>query len=524
MPCRFAACLLLALALPCLASARGLPPIDGDRGDGANATGTRLLRAVASDYADGVEALAGPQRPSARHVSNALASQSGDTAALRDASDYLWQWGQFLDHDLDLTESAHPLEPADIPVPTGDPDFDPFHQGDRVIPLFRSVYDQDTGAVAGTPRQQVNQITGWMDASMVYGSDRVRAEALRAWDGSGRLATSDGDLLPFNTSGLPNAGGDDDPALFLAGDVRANEQVALTAMHTLFVREHNRLVDWLGRRFPRASGDALYHVARRLVIAQIQVITYREFLPALLGRRALPRYRGYRPRVDPRIANLFSTAAFRFGHSALSPQLLRLGPDGAPIPQGPLALRDAFFAPEMLAATGIDPILRGLAFQVCQRIDGQVVDDVRNFLFGPPGAGGFDLAALNLQRGRDHGLPSYNDVRRAYGLRAARSFADLSRDPDTQARLAEAYAHVDDVDVWAGGLAEDPRRGSHLGPLFHRIVVDQFTRLRDGDRHHWRRVFPGRLGRVLGRVRLSDVIRRNTGIGDELPDDVFHVE
>ncbi len=494
-------------------------PIDGDRGSaGENATDTPLRRMLASDYADGVAALAGRGRPSPRQISNAVFAQAGSHRPYRDASDYLWQWGQFLDHDIDLTEAAHPVEPADIPVPAGDPHFDPRGTGTVVIPFDRSVHHQKT-----SPRQQLNQITGWIDASMVYGSDDVRAAALRTNDGMGRLATSTGDLLPWNTAGLPNAGGTGDD-LFLAGDVRANEQLGLTAMHTLFVREHNRLVRRLARRHPRWSGERLYQEARRIVIAEIQVITYREFLPALLGRHALPRYRGYRPREDARVANVFSTAAYRFGHSALSPRILRLGADGAPIPEGHLSLREAFFRPDrLLSEGGIDPILRGLAAQSCQKVDAFVIDDVRNFLFGPPGAGGFDLASLNIQRGRDHGLPSYNAARQALGFPAARSFADVSSDPDTQARLAAAYDHVDDVDLWVGGLAEDRARGSHLGPLFQRILVRQFTALRDGDRHWYERVFRGRDLRALRRLRLSKVIRWNTGIGRELPRDVFHV-
>ena len=121
-------------------------------------------------------------------------------------------------------------------------------------------------------------------------------------------------------------------------------------------------------------------------------------------------------RVDARIANSFSAAAFRFGHSQLSANLLRLNQAGEAIPEGHLALRDAFFAPERIVLEGgIEPVLRGLAWQQAQAVDLYVVDEVRNFLFGPPGAGGFDLSALNIQRGRDHGLPSYSEARLAHG-------------------------------------------------------------------------------------------------------------
>jgi hypothetical protein len=204
--------------------------------------------------------------------------------------------------------------------------------------------------------------------------------------------------------------------------------------------------------------------------------------------------------------------------------LLRLGADGRDIPEGPLPLRDAFFAPDRVRLEGgIEPLLRGLAAQRCQRLDPLVVDDVRNFLFGPPGAGGFDLPALNIQRGRDHGLPSYNYVREAFGFAPAHSFADVSSDPEIQARLAAAYASVDDIDLWVGGLAEDPLPRGHLGPLFTAIIKEQFEALRDGDRFWYQRSL-GMMERMLvGMTRLSDIIRRNTTIGRELQSNVFHV-
>ncbi len=505
----------------------GFRSIDGSENNplipDLNAADTPLSRLMEPDYVDGVSAPAGADRPSPRVISNEVAFQARDKRTPLATSDFLWQWGQFLDHDLDLTDGTDPPEAFPIPVPAGDPDFDPGSDGGVEIPFNRSLYDPATGTHAGNPREQVNEITGWIDASNVYGSGPERATALRAGDGSGRLRTSPGDLLPLDEGTLPNATGGSQEQMFLAGDVRANEQVALTAMHTLFVREHNRIADKLHARKPWLSGEEVYQRARRWVGAEMQVVTYREFLPALLGR-SLPAYRGYDPEVDATVSNEFATAAYRFGHSALSPRLRRLDRRLRPISGGPLALRDAFFSPDRIRTEGgIDPLLRGLAHQVHQAVDVEVIDDVRNFLFGPPGAGGFDLAALNLQRGRDHGLASYNDTREAYGRPRARGFSDISDRPEVQRRLAEAYASVDDVDLWVGGLAEDPRGRSHVGPLFAQIIQDQFRRLRDGDRYWYQRTLSPRQQRVVERTRLSDIIRRNTGIRGEIPRDVFRV-
>ncbi|MEZ4278884.1 MAG: peroxidase family protein [Myxococcota bacterium] len=489
-----------------------------------NATETQLARSLPAAYADGVSWLAGADRLGARDVSNIVNAQPELVPNPFGTSDYLWQWGQFLDHDIDLTEGVEPPEPAPIPVSPGDPHFDPLFSGDVSIPFNRSIYDPATGADVANPREQINELTGWIDGSGIYGSDPVRAFALRARDGSGRLATSEGELLPTSDGSLPNATGGSSQPMFLAGDVRANEQLGLTALHTLFVREHNRIADELRRQAPRLGGDAIYERARRLVGALMQMITYEEFLPALLGPRALPPYRGYDPRVDARIDNAFSTAAFRFGHSALPPQLQRLDERLRETAEGHVPLREAFFDPDALREEGgIDPLLRGLAHQRHQRIDLFVVDDVRNFLFGPPGAGGFDLPALNIQRGRDHGLASYNDYREAYGLGRVGDFAEISADPEVQARLAAAYAGVDDIDLWVGGLAEDPVAGGQVGPLVRAILIEQFRALRDGDRFWYERALGRRELDGIRGTRLADVIRRNTGIGREIPDDVFHV-
>ena len=487
--------------------------------------GIPLLRIVPPDYADGVSVPAGAGRPGARAISNAVSAQDTPVPSAAPASGYVWQWGQFVDHDIDLTGPAAPPEPFNIPVPAGDLFFDPPPgTGTMIIMLTRSIFDPASGTGPANPRQQINEITAWIDASNVYGSDPVRAAALRTNDGTGRLRTSAGNLLPFNTAGLPNAGGTG-ASLFLAGDVRANEQAALTAMHTLFVREHNRLARLLRFFRPHLSGDEIYAQARRIVGAEIQAITFNEFLPILLGKGAIAPYAGYDPAVDAGISNIFSTASYRFGHSLLSAQLLRLRKNGKPIAAGHLPLRDAFFDPARITDEGgIEPLLRGLAKQRCQEVDTKVVDAVRNFLFGPPGAGGFDLVSLNIQRGRDHGLPGYNQARVALGLAPVAAFSGITSDDALADALAALYGNVNDVDVWVGGLAEDHLPGAMVGELIFTVLKDQFERLRDGDRFWYENAFSKSMQNWLSRTRLSHVIRRNTAIGGKIQKSVFIVE
>lgn len=504
---------LLLLTQAACGEVRTFDGTDNNKVDGTiGATHTLLVRLAAPDYGDGVGSLAGPDRPNPRFISNTVNAQDQSIPNLEGSSDFLWQWGQFLDHDLDLTEPG--AEQADIPVPLGDPFFDPNSTGTQVIPFRRSRVAPGTGTDADNPREQENEITSWIDASQVYGSDFAQAAALRTNDGTGRLATSAGDLLPFASN----------PPFFVAGDIRVNEQVGLIAMHTLFVREHNTIADEMRERLPDKTGDQIYEIARAIVGAEMQVITYNEFIPALLGPDALSPYTGYDPTINAGITNAFATAAFRLGHSMLNSTLLRLDANGDPIAEGHLLLRDAFFAPQLIIDEGgIEPLLRGLASQPSQKIDVFVVDAVRNFLFGQPGAGGLDLPSLNIQRGRDHGLPSYNDMRVALGLGAVASFADISADPEVQARLADAYGEVGLIDLWVGGLAEDHLPGAMVGELFHAILKQQFEALRDGDRFWYQNRYHGVALRLLEQQRLSDIIRRNTTIDTELPDDVFHV-
>lgn len=479
-------------------------------------TDTAFIRIVESDYADGISEAAGEDRPSAREVSNNVVAQSTSVINDRFLTDFVWQWGQFLDHDIDLTGEADPHESLPIEVPTGDIYFDPTGTGTATISLSRSDYDPTTGTSIDNPREQINSITAFIDGSMIYGSDDSLAAALRTFEG-GRLKTNEGNLLPYEGDVYEDSEGS---IFFVAGDVRANEQVGLTAMHTLFVREHNRLADEIAAANPDLTDEEIYQQARAIVIAEIQAITYNEFLPALLGPDAITPYQGYDPTVDPSIANEFATAAYRFGHSMLSGEVLRLNNDGTVAEEGSLTLREMFFNPREITDNGIDSLLLGLASQQAQEVDSMLVDDVRNFLFGPPGAGGFDLASLNIQRGRDHGLADYNTTRVAYGLDPVTSFDEISSNPDVVAALQATYDSVDDIDLWVGGLAEDHVPGASMGELFRTILVDQFTRLRDGDRFWYQNVFTGRQLEAIEQTSLSEIITRNTDI-TSLQENVF---
>ena len=231
--------------------------IDGKHNNLTNpdwgSAGQQLLRLTSVAYGDGISTPAGEYRPSPRAITNALCKQEEPSSSSKKLSNFIWAFGQFLDHELDLTPESD--EPLNMSAPANDPDLP-----NASIGFKRSDYDRTTGDSAGNPRQQINAITSFIDASNVYGSDKDRAVALRANDGTGKLRTDSkpvGVLLPKNYYGLDNANAVHlpEPSLFLGGDIRANEHSVLTSLHTLFVREHNRLCGEVASKPSKLAGN-----------------------------------------------------------------------------------------------------------------------------------------------------------------------------------------------------------------------------------------------------------------------------
>jgi len=482
------------------------------------AKGTNFLRVAPAAYDDGISTPGVGARKNAREISNFLCDTNGtNTPNPYALTDYVWQWGQFLDHDVTLSFTAN--EPFFINIGAGDP-------MEGIIPLMRTVSDPDTGQ--DTPRQQFNSVTSYIDASNVYGSDGVRAAALRTFEG-GRLKMTDDGLMPMNTTGLANANDLNLPEdeLFLGGDVRSNEQLGLTCMHTIFLREHNRLADQIAEENPTWDDYQIYHRARKIVGAYMQCITYREFLPAMLGTMAPdPSAFAYDQTRDPGLTNEFATAIYRIGHTMVSDQLMMMQDDGEPAPIPSIGVFDAFFTPSTLIEDPqkVDWILMGLSKQTQQNVDTGVVGSLRNQLFGPLGSGGLDLAALNIQRGRDHGLASYNDTREAYGLARKMTFAEITSDIAMQSALAQAYTDPDEIDLWIGGLVEDHMQSVPVGELMAVSMRQQFIDLAEGDRFFYK--FDPELADMIDEIeatKLSTIIMRNSGLTTMVAD-IFHTD
>lgn len=471
-------------------------------------------------YSDGISGVNGTDRPNPRYISNNMFDQQSPIFDGHNLSDFVWAFGQFIDHDITLVDDD-PTQMLRIEIPKDDPVFNSNSAG---IVMFRSASLNGSGTNTSNPRKFFNSVTAFIDGSAIYGSDNKRASWLRTFK-NGKLKVSNGNLLPWNTvSGEfndlkdANAPPMADPMgnstrLFVAGDLRANENPVLISMHTIFVREHNRLCDEAKSKHPEWNDEKIYQEARLWLSAYIQSILYNEFLPSI--GVSIPTYVGYRESVNPQISNEFSGAAFRMGHTLISGTLLRFDKEGKELSNGHIALKDAFFNPLVInLAGGIEPYIRGIATQVQQNMDCKVVDDLRNFLFGSPTNGGLDLAAININRGRERGLPDFNSLREQLGLAKLKSFSEITNDSKTVEHLKLLYKDINNIDPWVGMLAEDHMPNSMVGRTVMTILARQFQNLRDGDRFYFEadsRLSTTDRARIKA-TKFRDIIMRNTDI------------
>jgi len=618
---KLVACTVAVLVFTGVAVADSTNPIRTLDGSGNNvrhpdwgAIGSQYLRVAPANYADGIgRPVAGPNT---RYISNRIFNDVGQNLfSENDVSQWVWTWGQFMDHVFGLRDET-PAENAPIAFNTKDP-LEDFRNDFGQISFVRTIAAPGTGV--NTVRQQVNTVSSFIDAFNVYGGTNARLDWLRDGSNDGDptnnqatlMLTKDGYLPPAsarrNVAGAPTMAldgpltGHPERAV-VAGDVRANENTALTSLHTLFAREHNRIVDGLPRNLPE---EAKFQIARRVVGAEEQYITYTQFLSAV-GVKLAP-YRGYNPDVNPTLGNEFAVAGYR-AHSMIHGEFEPTVPQGfysekqlANFQQRGIVIeRDdaektvtlviplsvAFFNPQLLQDIGESQFLQSLGAEAQYKNDEQIDNSLRSVLFQVPKpgipdpsvcgtpvinpdcfSGVADLGAIDVERGRDHGIPSYNALRKAYGLAPKLSFTSITGESTDQlpfgmsinnphildfvqlrdaagnvlpadteeavvgirrstlaARLKAIYGDVNRIDPFVGLISERHLPGAEVGELQNAIWKKQFEALRDGDRFFYANdpALPA-IERELGisyRVTLAQVIRRNTDA--VVADDVFH--
>ncbi|HZM74094.1 MAG TPA: peroxidase family protein [Candidatus Limnocylindrales bacterium] len=594
--------------------------LDGGGNNVANPTwgqaGRPYPRVGPAVYADGIGAPV--TGPNARYVSNRIFGDSNQNVfSERRVTQWGWTWGQFLDHTFGLREETGPTATNfDIPFNSNDP-LETFTNTLGVIPLTRTNATPGSGTSTANPRQQNNTTPSQINAFAVYGGTNSRLDWIRNGSNDGNPANNNATLmLPGGFLPRRDARGNANTAptmavdgrllsnpnrAMVAGDVRANENIALTATHTLFAREHNRIVSLLPSSL---SEEDKFQIARRTVIAEQQFITYNEWLPAM--GVALPKYAGYNPNVNPAVVNEFAATGYRV-HSQIhgefefevengtytDAQLQTLRNLGAEVVVGDedteiaVSLNNGFFNPDLLVALRLDGIFASL-LESQYKNEHQMDNQLRSVLFQVPVPGNplcdlepelepcfrgvVDLGAIDIVRGRDHGIPRYNALRQAYGLPAKTSFTAITGESTDQfpagsgvdnpnsldiitlnnidggaeaigseaataetmrstvaARLRAIYGgNVNNVDAFTGVLAEPHVAGTEFGELQLAIWTRQFQALRDGDRFFYGNdqglSFIRNTYGIDFHTTLGQVIARNTGLAEESDINVFLVD
>ncbi|KAF7659862.1 hypothetical protein LDENG_00292170 [Lucifuga dentata] len=443
--------------------------------------------------------------PAVRLVSQEILFTHNDNISLDSTlSHLLVEWGQWIDHDVVLT----PQSPSTAAFRTGADCTHTCNQDTPCFPIQIPVSDPRSGIQSCMPFFR-------------------SAPSCARLDPCGPRNSSMGGS-PDRTTHQENI-----TSCFQAGDSRANEHLGMIALHTLFLREHNRLVQELHLLNPHWSPDTLYQEARKIIGAIHQILTWEHYLPRVLGEgvlsRLMPPYEGYDPKVDPSIANVFAAAAFRFAHVTVHPIVARLGPEYITNSQHPpLPLHDSLFASwRVVQEGGIDPVLRGLLLSPAKlQAPGQMmVEELTERLFQAQGGMPLDLGALNLQRGRDHGLPGYGSWRRFCGLSVPNTTSELAEilgNFTLAHKFQVLYGTPNNIDIWVGAISEPALPGGRVGPLLSCLLARQFKALRDGDRFWWERegVFTSTQRRNLHSVSLSRIICDNSHI-THVPADPF---
>ncbi|XP_043256112.1 dual oxidase 2-like [Colletes gigas] len=474
---------------------------------------TPLLRRWPAAYEDGVYKPSGTNRPEPLELSDKLLSGNIGSKSRTGKNALLVFFGQHVVEEiLDAQRPTCPPEYFNIKIPDGhDYRIKPGHSE---MPVLRTRYDMRTGHSPNNPRQQLNEITPFLDGGLIYGTSKAWSNVLRTYsngtfDQNGLLATSHDNLYPeYNTARLPMF--NPPPPLhhhkyitqhhtekverfFKLGNPRGNENPFLLTFGIIWFRWHNHVARYIKHQCPDCSSEKVYNEARKWVIATQQHIVTNEWLPEWLGNE-LPKYNGYNPNIDPQIEQFFQAAAFRFGHTLVPPgvYLRDYGRNGCKLEQNSCAIRtcnnywmseNSIFA-NMTKVEGvidIEKLIMGMAVQLSEEEDHKIIEDLRGRLFGPLEFSRRDLMALNIQRGRDHGLPDYNTARLAYNLKRVDNTSHfLNVDPEFKKQFLKLHNNsFDNVDVWVGGILETI---DGPGELFQAIIIDQFERIRSGDR------------------------------------------
>nr|XP_039267420.1 dual oxidase 1-like isoform X1 [Styela clava] len=504
--------------------------------------GTAIFRIANEDNIFGTQS----NVPNSRRISDAFRSVEDGVLSTSRQSVMLPFFAQMIVDDIvDTRRVACPAEYLNIRVPNTT------NNDEKIMPVYRSKFDKKSGSSVNSPRNLANEATSWLDGSTIYGPSQSWSEHLREFR-RGRLNSQGNttEFPTFNYNKIPLINPTLDrsqhpmkrnPAELLSfGNPRGNENVFLMAVGIIWFRYHNFLAQRFASENPGWPDEKVFENARRWTVATYQNIALYEMLPALVENFTVPAYEGYNSLLDPAITAEFSAAAMRIGHSMI--------PAGVSLRRRNCSVVNPLPAEYMMSAGepalrlcntywqlqgaitkhGIDDIIRGLISQTAERADHMIVDDLRDFLYGPLKRSRMDLLALTIERGRDAGLASYNNVRRSLGLSEIRSFSQFTGVPDlVLASITEVYRNNTNLlEVYVGGILESAANNNGADSLFGRIIIEQMVRLRNSDRYWFENVEEGYFSRnnisEIRNTTFRDVIIATTSIeADELQRDIF---
>ncbi|CAH0562068.1 unnamed protein product [Brassicogethes aeneus] len=514
-----------------------------------------LLRRTPNSYKDGVYEPNDDDLPNPFEVSDAILADNEWRPSTTGRNAFLVYFGQHVVEEiLDAQRPACPPEYFNIKIPENHKKYP--HR--KVKPFLRTRYDQKTGFSPNNPRQQLNEITPYIDGGLFYGitkqwSDQLRTYANGTLDQNGKLASSHNGLFPeYNNQSLPMANPppptnhdiyvkqhetDSVKRFFKLGNPRGNENPFLLSMGIIWFRWHNHLAGHFRKKHQDWSSEKIFNEARKWTIATQQKIIVYDWLPEFVGKN-LTTYK-YDPSVDPQIDQVFQSAAFRFGHTLVTPGVyLRdyvdkgcgknfKGWNKSVVrtcnsfwrPNDPILARD-----EQGDFLNVDRLIMGMTVQLCEKEDSHVVEDLRGNVFGPLEFPRRDLMALNIQRGRDHGLPGYSACRRAFGLGVNKFELKIHN------MLLTLYGNdnlYEKIDAWVGGILETTDKGP--GEFFSTVIVDQFNRIRNGDRfwfenYEMNKLFKKEEVDLIRNIKIRDIILAVTNITkNDIPHNPFKV-
>uniref|UniRef100_H2ZJJ0 NAD(P)H oxidase (H2O2-forming) n=1 Tax=Ciona savignyi TaxID=51511 RepID=H2ZJJ0_CIOSA len=488
--------------------------------------GESMISRSNGNYADGTSKPMQQGLPNPHNLSQLLLLGESLTSSSSGKSVFLAFFGQLIGDDLiDTRRNACPNQYINIEIPGNSAN------NDHIMPMYRSKFSTSTGSSSNSPRMLVNEATSWLDGSAIYGNSHSWSEHLRSFE-RGRLREEDGHpgFPSFNRNEIPLYNPTIDQRrppktrkpeeLLSFGNPRANENPFLMSIQTIWFRWHNHIAEKIVGRYPDWSDQQIFEYARKWTIATYQNIVFYQWLPQMI-RTKPPPYQGYNKFMLPSVSVEFAIAAMRLGHSLVPSGVVLRKHNCNPIDPLPIEYQSSAGEPALrlcntywqlqnaLLEQGIDSIILGMTSQRAEEEDSMVVEDLTGFLYGPLKRTRMDLEAMTIQRGRDAGLPSYNDVRRSYKLEPITDFSKLNPTLSGEAikRLRNAYSNdTSKLELYVGGMMEDRSNSSNV--LFYKIIQEQFERTRDADRY-W---FENLQNRLFSETEVEEI--RNTTMRD----------